>query len=147
MSRFWVRHQATLGATAANALHSNINVYHNSREQVNNLVLIQKVTVVATVLWAITDTDDTWSATLVVIPEADTPAYATPSVLESSQGASDPEVKGHYIFARGPTLYTPQRAISIPTEHKLFVRWNKEEGGVTSSFRYHIQFLVVTSTE
>lgn len=141
MPRAWVRVQGSETITTTATLALNQLVYQNSREQSGNITLIQKATVVATHLFAITTTDDTWSVTLLVESEdADAPTYSSPSI--AAQGGSDPEIKGHYIFARGPVLYSPRRLISIPTEHTLKMRINKEEGGNTSTFLWHAQFLL-----
>ncbi len=142
MARIWLRKQGSENTTTANTLSGNVLIYQNSREQAGNVTLVQKATVVATVLWGLTDTDDTWSMTLIVEDESQTAAYNDPEL--NAQGGSDPQIKGHYIFGRGPVLYTPRRLITIPVEHKLVVRINKEEGGSASELKYHVQFLLNT---
>ncbi len=144
MGTHWVRHQNEVTLTTTTTLGFNDVVYNNQRAQVSSAIqLQQKATVVATHLWAITDTEDTWSMTILVVDEARTPTYSDPAVL--AQGGSDQEIKGFYNFARGPILYSPRRLISIPVESQLIVRVNKEEGGNASKLRYNIQFLIQTS--
>lgn len=138
MATHWVRKAGSQSTTANQAIQANELVYQNSRTVTGNITLVQKVTVVATYLWAITDTDDSWSFTLLVTDEGVTPTYGVPEV-------SDPEVKGQFMFARGPVLYQPRRLISVPTESKLWVRINKEEGaGVLSRINYSVGFLLQT---
>ena len=138
MPRLWVRKQGTQSGTSAATISGNVSIYQNSRETAGNITLVQKATVVATVLWAISDTDDTWSLTLLVTDEAITPAYGSPSL-------EDPEVKGHFMFARGPVMYIPKRLVAIPTESELTVRINKEQGGNASVLNWHVQFLLNTT--
>ena len=143
MARFWVRHQGTQSGTSANTLSTANSMYQNSREVQGNITLVQKATVVATVLWAISDTDDTWSMTLLVHDEGRTVTYADPSI--DAVGSSDPEVKGQFIFARGPLLYTPKRLIAIPSESEFTIRISKEQGGNASVLNWHVMALVNTS--
>lgn len=143
MARHWVRKMGTQTETTAAVLSVNQGIYQNSRVTTGNITLVQKVTVVATVLWGLSDTDDTWSLTLIVDDEEETPLYDEPEI--DAAGGSDPQVKGHYIFGRGPVLYTPRRLISVPVEHTLTLRINKEQGGTTSKLRWHAQFLMNVS--
>jgi len=138
MPTVWVRKGVEESSTTALSLVSNTSIYQNSRSVAGNITLVQKVTVVSHYLWGITDTEDTWSMTLLVTDEAVTPTYGAPE-------EDDPEVKGHYIFARGPVLYQPKRLIEIPVESELTVRINKELGGNPSEFRWHVGFLLQTT--
>lgn len=143
MARVWIRKNNSVTATTQSSFVSNQDIYQNSRTVTGNITLVQKATVVAMILWAVTDNDNTWSMTPLVVDESVTPTYGTPEV--DAQQGSDPEVKGHYIFARGPLMYQPKRLISIPVESKLTIRINKEVGGDASVFRYHVQCLINTS--
>ncbi len=144
MPTIWRRKTGVVNITSAATLGANVLIYQNSREQSGNITLVQKATVVATYLWALTDTDNTWSMTLLVDDEsAAAPTFSNPEV--DQQGGSDPQIKGWYPFGRGPVQYSPARLISIPSESKLQVRINKEVGGDASLLRYSIQFLIQTS--
>lgn len=138
MARFWVRNQSTSTLTSATTLAINISIYQNSRETVNNITLVQKATVVAGYLFGVTTTDDTWSLTLLVVEEQFTPTYGDPEL-------SDEQVKGQFIFARGPVLYQPRRLIAIPSESEFMLRVSKEQGGNTATFNWHAGFLINTS--
>ena len=48
---------------------------------------------------------------------------------------SDEQVKGQFIFARGPVLYQPRRLIAIPSESEFMLRVSKEQGGNTATCR------------
>ena len=143
MATHWVRQANTTTFTTARSFVTNISVYQNSRAVVTNITLIQKATVVAMYLFGITNTDDTWSMTLVVVDEGRTPTYGDPEIL--NVGGSDPEVKGQFLFARGPLLYQPKRLIHIPVESEFIIRLNKEEGGNASTINYHTAALIQTS--
>ncbi len=144
MPRHWVRVENSFTASTAQSFAVNQTIYRNQRAQVSSAIQIaQKATVVATHLWGITDNEDTWSMTLVVVDESRTPTYSDPNI--ASSGGSDQEVKGWYPFARGPVLYSPRRLISIPVESDFIVRVNKELGGNSSTIHYHLQFLIQTS--
>ena len=145
MPRFWVRRQGTYESSNDNSLAGNMLVYLNSRETTGSITLVQKATVVATHLWAVSDTDDTWTCSLVLVGEDRAITYADPAVSAGSYSISDPEIKGWYPFARGPMMYSPRRKISIPVEHALYARFNREEGDAESVLKFHIQFLMTTS--
>lgn len=142
MATHWVRKAGTATATTTRTLVANTTIYQNSREVAGNITLVQEATVVACYLFGITSTDNTWSMTLCVVDETRVPTYADPEIL--SAGGSDPEVKGQFIFARGPMLYQPKRLIKIPVESELIVRLNKEEGGDASTINFHYGFLMNT---
>jgi len=145
MPRFWVRRQGTFESSNDNSLAGNMLIYANSRETTGSITLVQKATVVATHLWAISDSDDTWTCSLILVNEDRTPTYGDPAVSAGSFSVSDPEIKGWYPFARGPMMYSPRRKISIPVEHSLQARFNREEGDSESTLKFHIQFLMTTS--
>ena len=145
MPRFWVRRQGTFESNNDNSLAGNLLIYQNSRETTGSITLVQKATVVATHLWAISDSDDTWSCSLLVIQEDRNLSYADPGVDVGDFHTSDPEVKGFYPFARGPMMYSPRRKIAIPVEHALYCRFNKEEGNAESVLHVNVQFLLTTS--
>ncbi len=139
MSRVWVRMSETDTISTAGSLGSSTIAYQNSRETVTNITLVQKVTVVATHIMAVCDTEDTWSISLCVLEEnATAPIYNTPE-------RNDPLVKGMYYVSRGPVYFSPRRLISIPSEHSLYLRINKELGGSQSTINVHAQFLLQMS--
>ena len=138
MAKIWIRTQGQQTETAASTLSLVKSIYQNSRSVTGNITLVQKATVVATYLFGVTDTDDTWSMTLIVDDETTTITLTAPETV-------DPQVKGMYIFSRGPLLYQPKRLISIPVESELSVRINKEVGGATSVLKWHMGFLLNTS--
>ncbi len=138
MATRWVRQAGSITATSAVTLANNELVHNNARTGVGSITLVQKATVVSAYLFGISSTDDTWSMTLLVVDEAITPSYGTPQL-------DDPEVKGQFLFARGPLLYQPKRLIAIPSESSFMVRINKEQGGTSSTLRWHTAFLLQTS--
>jgi len=138
MARTWVRVQGTETITTTKTLANAKLLYQNSRSIAGNITLVQKATVVATHLFAITTTDDTWSLSLTVTDENRVPTYGDPEV-------ADPELKGLYVVARGPVLYSPKRLIAIPSESSLYLRINKEEGGSAATIHWHAQLLINTS--
>ncbi len=140
MPTHWVRLQGNNAFTTANSLVVNTTVYQNSREQSGNITLVQDVTVVAGYIWGITDTDNSWSMTLLVVDEGRVPTYSDPEI--NATGGSDPEVKGQFWFARGPTLYEPKRLIDIPVESEFIIRLNKEEGGQAGTIYWALGFLL-----
>lgn len=139
MATHWIRKGISLTATAAVTLVDNDLIYNNNREVSGTITLVQKATVVACYLFGISTTDDTWSVSLIVFDQGiSAPTYANPE-------SGDPEIKGQFMFARGPLLYQPRRLISIPVERALYVRTNKELGGNASTFNLHMGFLMQTS--
>lgn len=143
MAVHWVRQANSVSGTTARTFNENKTIYQNSRATTGNITLVQKVTVVSTYLFGVTNTEDTWSMTLCVVDEDVTPDYNTPEIF--AVGGSDPEVKGQFLFARGPSLYVPKRLIEVPVESKLVLRINKEEGGNNSILNYGVGFLFQTS--
>ncbi len=135
MPTTWIRGGAAHTSTSALSLVDNGLVYNNARTVTGSITLVQKVTVVAMYLFGITNTDDTWSVSVLVVDEAITPTYSGPQL-------QDPELKGQFMFARGPLLYQPKRLISVPSESSLMIRTNKELGGNSSTFNIHFGFLL-----
>lgn len=138
MAATWRRDALSLTATAATSLVDNNVVYANQRTVTGSITLVQKVTVVAAYLFGISDTDDTWSVSLLVVDEVVTPTYSVPEL-------EDPALKGQFMFARGPLLYQPKRLIAIPTESTFILRTNKEHGSSASTLNLHFGFLMQTS--
>ncbi len=136
MSRHWIRAQTSATASAVpTQTGAGGTIYHNSRETVTNIVLIQEATIVATHLYLVSNTEDLFTVRLLVVDENVTP---TVSMFEEE----DPQYKGIYAAARGPTLYSPRRKISIPTEHQLFMQVIKETGSTSSTIGIYYQFLI-----
>lgn len=144
MPRFWIRKQGTETVTTTGTLALALLMYNNQKVVISGAITIQqKVTVVATHLFAITNTDDTFSMGLVTLDESDTVTYSHPQA--DATGGSDKELKGHYVVARGPVLYSPRRLISVPVEETLWFRINKEVGGNTSTINWACQILLNVS--
>ncbi len=135
MSLLWVRGSIVNTISTAGIGSTVKEIYNNQKDTVTTLVLVQKVTVVATYLHCITDTDDTHSVRLIVLPEQDVPTAGFPTL-------DDGEVKGVYPFSRGPVLYNPKRLIDVPTEYKLFLTTYKEDGSTASISRVFYNVLL-----
>ncbi len=135
MVKLWVRKSGTATTTTAATQVSVTSIYQNSRESSGNITHIQKVTVVAAHLFAVTNTEDVFSMRLIVADEGRTISYGEPEV-------ADPEIKGMYIFARGPVYFSPRRLISIPVESELSVQIRKEMGANASVNSWYGQFLL-----
>ncbi len=144
MPLHWVRGALEwAGQTTDQTMVSDTVIYQNSRTQTGNLTLVQKVTVVAGFLMAITDTADLFQVRLVVTDEAFTRSFSQPE--EATTGGSDPEIKGVYPFAMGPVYFAPRRKISIPSESEFAILLDKVNGGNSSNGHLKYQFLLNTS--
>ncbi len=135
MSLLWVRGSIVNTISTAGIGGTVKKAYANQLDTVTTLVLKQKVTVVATYLHCITDTDDTHSVRILVVDESDTPTASFPAV-------DDEFVKGVYPFSRGPVLYAPKRLIDVPTEKDLYITVYKEDGSAQSVSRVYYNVLL-----
>ncbi len=139
MATRWVRISGASALTANNTHSGNFLIYRNSITVTGSITLVQKATVVSTYLFGVTDTEDVWSMSICEVPEGAAAAYADPA-------REDQQLKGQYMFARGPMLYQPRRLVSIGTETDLVLRINKEEGNtVASRLHWYAGFLLQTS--
>ena len=138
MAKLWVRKVISgSGATSGTQLNET-TIYNNQRETSGQITLEQKVTVVATHLMLIHDSDDILTFRLAVVDEAVTLTYGT-------LATDDDQYKGIYPFARGPVYFSPRRLISVPTESHLDMQVIKENGSVNTTYRGYVQLLLQTS--
>lgn len=133
----WIRHfnevnAHTTGLVAATSLYHNNSSVQSTGSKFN-------VTIVATHLFGITDTENIYSMELIVQHEQ----LAAPTA--SIPGETDDSVKGLYAFAKGPVLYSPRRLILVPPDHDLYLRVQKQSGNDSTNLHYGAQLLMQQS--
>ncbi len=136
MPNVWVRGPFShLSITSVGSVVNN-ELYHNIIDAVSEPLHRQKVTVVATYLMMVVDTEDIFTVRLAVVNEDH------PAITLSNVSLADPAWKGIYPVAKGPVYVSPRRKIDIPWGSKLFLTTVKEVGTVSSSLHVFINILL-----
>ncbi len=118
-------------ASAAVAQVSEITALHNNSEGRETWTVVQGF------LFGLTDTDNLWESSLIVVHEL----LDASDIIAATPPANDPAVKYFCHFGRGPVLYVVRRKIEIAFNQKFFIR-NTLQKAVQSEIQLGFSFLV-----